>query len=303
MQLRHLRYLKTIVEQGTFTRAAQMLHVSQPALSHQVRQLEERLGVQLLDRTGRTVRATDAGTAFLEHASRAISELEAADRAARDVEDLSSGTLRIGVPPSFGGYLIAPLIRRFHERHPGIRFFLTDMTQSEIETALGDDAIDLGLAFSDVHADDVEWRALHAERLALVMSEDHPAAGVPVFDGAALEGMEMVLMSPDFATRQLIDAHLRRHGIRPHVAVETSSMMTIVEIVRKSRLVTILPDVVVLEQSALVARPLDPPFEPRCVALLQRRGGYRSAAARAFVAVAEAFSGELDAPDANSTVR
>jgi LysR family cyn operon transcriptional activator len=80
-------------------------------------------------------------------------------------------------------------------------------------------------------------------------------------------------------------------------------MMTIVEIVRKSHLVTILPDVVVLEQSALVARPLDPSFEPRCVALLQRRGGYRSAAARAFVAVAEAFSGELDAPDANSTVR
>jgi len=75
-------------------------------------------------------------------------------------------------------------------------------------------------------------------------------------------------------------------------------MMTIVEIVRTSRLATILPDVVVREQRALVARPLDPSFEPRRVALLQRRGGYRSAAARAFARTMDAFTSELDAPGA-----
>lgn len=294
MQLRHLRYLQVIVEQGSFTRAAQVLHVSQPALSHQVRQLEERLGVQLLDRTGRTVRPTDAGTAFLEHARRAISEVEAADRAARDVEDLSSGGLRIGVPPSFGGYLIAPLLRRFHESHPGISLHLADMAQEEIETALEDDALDLGLAFSDVHSEDVEWHPLHAERLALVMAEAHPCADMSVIDGPTLEGMEMVMMGPDFATRQLIDAHFRQHSIRPKIAVEATSMMTIVEIVRKSRLVTILPDAIVREQHALVARPLDPVIEPRRVALLQRRGAYRSAAARAFVEITKGFTGELE---------
>lgn len=294
MQLRHLRYLQVIVEQGTFTRAAQVLHVSQPALSHQVRQLEERLGVQLLDRTGKTVRPTDAGTAFLEHARRAISEIEAADRAARDVEDLSSGALRVGVPPSFGGYLIAPLIRRFHESHPGISLHLVDMAQEDIETALEDDEIDVGLAFSDVHSEDVEWHPLHAERLALVMAEDHPCASMCVIDGSTLESMEMVMMGPDFATRQLIDAHLRRHGIRPKVAVETTSMMTIVEIVRKSQLVTILPDVVVREQRALIARSLEPPIDPRRVALLQRRGAYRSAAARAFEVITGNFTSELE---------
>ena len=294
MELRLLRYVRAVAEQGSFTRAAQTLHVSQPALSKQIRELEQRLGVQLLDRSGRAVRPTDAGAAFLDHARRAISEAEAAGRAARDVEDLSSGSLRIGVPPSFGGYLIAPLIRRFHQRYPGISLHLTDMAQEDIETALRDDALDLGLAFSDVHAEDIEWHPLHAERLALVMAKGHPAAGLRVIDRSTLEGEEMVLMSPDFATRQLIDAHFRRHAIRPRVAVETGSMMTIVEIVRESRLVTVLPDIVVREQHALAARPLDPPFEPRRVALLQRRGGYRSAAARAFTTTTEAFTAELD---------
>lgn len=294
MLLRHIRYLKAVAEQGSFTRAAQALHVSQPALSQQIRQLEERMGVQLLDRTGRIVRPTDAGAAFLDHARRAISEVEAATRAAHDVEDLSSGALRIGVPPSFGGYLIAPLIRRFHERCPGIHLHLLDMAQEDIETALGDDIIDLGLAFSDVRAEDVEWRPLHAERLALIMAEGHPVADNPAIDRAVLEREEMVLMGPDFATRRLIDTHFRRHGIRPRVAVETSSMMTIVEIVRRSHLVTILPDVTVREQHGLATRPLDPPIEQRRAALLQRRGGYRSAAARAFAATTEEFTRELE---------
>jgi len=285
MQLRHLRYLKAIVEEGSFTRAAQVLHVSQPALSHQVRQLEEQLGVQLLDRTGRKVRPTDAGTAFLAHARRALNAVEAAGRAAQDVEDLSSGMVRIGVPPSFSGYLTAPLVRRFLDRYPGIRLHLADMAQEDIEKALGDDSVDLGIAFSDV---------LHAERLTLTMAEGHPAEHLTVIDRATLQSMDMVLLGPDFATRKLVDAHFLRHGLRPRIAVEASAMMTIVEIVRKSRLVTILPDVVVREQPALVTRPIEQPFDPRRVALLQRRAGYRSAATRAFVETTQAFAAELE---------
>jgi LysR family cyn operon transcriptional activator len=86
--LRHARYLIAVVDHGSFTRAASALHVSQPALSQQIRQIEEQLGAQLLDRTGR---ATDAGEAFLAHARRALADLEAGQRAVRDVHDLSSG--------------------------------------------------------------------------------------------------------------------------------------------------------------------------------------------------------------------
>lgn len=88
MLLRHIRYLLAVAEHRNFTRAAEALHVSQPTLSQQIRQLEEALGTQLLDRTGRTVRATDAGAAYIGYARRALRELEAGERAVHDVRDL-----------------------------------------------------------------------------------------------------------------------------------------------------------------------------------------------------------------------
>src|ERR1700738_1949512 len=171
-----IRYLKAVADHGSFTRAACALHVSQPALSQQIREFEERMGVQLLDRTGRKVRPTDAGEAYLRHVQRALDERGVGGRAIRDVEDLSSGALRVGFTPSFAIYLLAPLIRRYRDRFPGIVLTITEMAQEEMELALSADALDVGLAFSDVLAEDVEWLPLHTERLSLIVGQGHPAA-------------------------------------------------------------------------------------------------------------------------------
>jgi LysR family cyn operon transcriptional activator len=96
---RSLRYLLAIAEHYSFTRAAEALHVSQPTLSQQIKQLEELLDVQLLDRSGRTVRLTDAGEVFSRHARRALVELDAGKRAIHDLQDLSRGSLRLGLTP------------------------------------------------------------------------------------------------------------------------------------------------------------------------------------------------------------
>src|SRR6476619_1144584 len=99
MLARPIRYLKAVADHSSFTRAAEALHVSQPALSQQIRELEERMGVQLLDRSGRTVRPTDVGESYLRHVQRALDELEVGRCAIRDVQDLSSGSLRLGFYP------------------------------------------------------------------------------------------------------------------------------------------------------------------------------------------------------------
>ena len=288
MLVRPLRYLKAVADHGSFTRAAVALHVSQPALSQQIRELEERMGVQLLDRSGRTVRPTDVGEAYLRHVRRALDELEVGGRAIRDVQDLSSGALRLGFTPSFAIYLLGPLIRRYRDRFPGIVLTITEMAQEEMELALGTDALDLGLAFSDVLAEDVEWLPLHTERLSLIVGQRHPAAsGNREMDAAALAAEPLALLAPSFATRAMVDRYLRRNGVHPHVAVEANSIAAIVEIVRLAGLATILPETVAGEQSGLFLVRLRPAIDSRRVALLQRRGGYRSAASRAFVAVAQ----------------
>jgi LysR family transcriptional regulator, cyn operon transcriptional activator len=295
MLLRPIRYLKAVADHGSFTRAASALHVSQPALSQQIREFEERMGVQLLDRTGRKVRPTDAGEAYLRHVQRALDELEVGSRAIRDVEDLSSGALRVGFTPTFAIYLLAPLIRRYRDRFPGIVLTVTEMAQEEMERAVSTDALDVGLAFSDVVAQDVEWLPLHAERLSLIVGQEHPAAsGDREMDTIALAAESLALLGPTFATRVTVDRYLRRHRVQPHVAVEANSIAAIVEIVGATRLATILPVTVAQEHVCLSVVRLTPAIESRRVALLQRRGGYRTAASRAFVAVAKDYTKAIE---------
>jgi len=295
MLVRPIRYLKAVADHGSFTRAAAALHVSQPALSQQIRELEERMGVQLLDRSGRTVRPTDVGETYLRHVRRALDELEVGDRAIRDVQDLSSGALRIGFTPSFAIYLLGPLIRRYRDRFPGIVLTITEMAQEEMELALSADALDVGLAFSDVLAEDVEWLPLHTERLSLIVGRGHPAAnGDRKMNVAALAAEPLALLRPTFATRGVVDRYMRRNGVYPHVAVEANSIAAIVEIVRLAGMATILPEAVAQGQRGLCVVRLTPAIDSRRTALLQRHGGYRSAASRAFVTTAQDYAKAIE---------
>src|ERR1700743_3958141 len=116
MLLRHIRYFLAVTEHQNFTRAAEALHVSQPTLSQQIKQLEDALGAQLLDRSGRGVRLTDAGEAYVQYARRALQDLDAGRRAVHDVQELTRGDLRLAVTPSFTAYLAGPLVERFNAR-------------------------------------------------------------------------------------------------------------------------------------------------------------------------------------------
>lgn len=115
------------------SRRRKPLHVSQPTLSLQIRQLEDLLQVQLLDRSGRTVKPTDAGEAYLRYARSALRELEAGRHAVHDVQNLSRGTLRVAMTPTFSTYVIGPLIERFSKLYPGISLNIHEMTQEKVE--------------------------------------------------------------------------------------------------------------------------------------------------------------------------
>ncbi|MGW4248479.1 transcriptional regulator CynR [Nocardia sp. NPDC004722] len=291
-ELRHLRYLLAVAEHGNFTRAAEDLHVSQPTLSQQIRQLERLVGVPLLDRTGRSVRLTDAGAVYAEHPRRALRELAAADLAVHDVEDLTRGRLRLAVTPTFTAYLVGPLIAEFRARYPGIALHVLETAQDAMESALLADEIDLGIAFADAPIPGLDTTALFEEDLSLVVGEHHPLVGergpssadrstspLPI---AVLADQELALLSRDFATRGHIDDYLAAHGVTPRIAVETNAIPSVLEIVRRTTLATVLPPAIAHAQPGLGTLVLDPPLPTRTVALLRREHSYRSAATRAF---------------------
>lgn len=288
MLLRHIRYLIAVAEHGNFTRAAGALHVSQPTLSLQIRQLEEQLGAQLLDRSGRVVRVTDAGAAYVEHARRALRELEAGARAIDDEHGMARGSLRLATTPTFTAYLTGPLVAAYHARYPGITLHLREMPLDVIEAALAGDEVDLGIAFTRIRSAELECQPLFIEQLSVVVGQEHPCAKRrKPLTPADLARQPLALLSADFATRGHVDAYFQRHGIVPDVAIEANTISALVEIIRRGNLATILPTAISAANPQLRNLKLEPPVPPRTVALLRRKDGYLSAAAEAFSALAK----------------
>ncbi|MCC9308178.1 transcriptional regulator CynR [Kitasatospora sp. RB6PN24] len=290
LELRHLRYLLAVADHGNFTRAAEELHISQPTLSQQIKQLERTLGTRLLDRTGRTVRLTDAGAVYTDHARRALRDLAAAERAIHDVKDLSRGQLRLAVTPTFTAYLVGPLAAELHTRHPGIALTVRQASQDRIEAGLLTDEFDLGIAFQGRHLPGVTATALFTEALTLVTGTRCPAADqagpLPV---RGLADRQLALLSGDFATRGHIDGYFAQHRVSPRIAVEANSVQALTEIVQRTPLATVLPDAVTHEHPRLARVVLDPPLPTRTVTLLRRADAYQSAATRAFTDLTHDF--------------
>ncbi|MDJ0466427.1 transcriptional regulator CynR [Streptomyces sp. H27-C3] len=283
LELRHLRYLLGVAEHGSFTRAAEDLRISQPTLSHQIKQLERTVGAQLLDRSGRTVRLTDAGETYVHHARRALGDLAAAQRAVQDVADLSRGCLRLALTPTFTAYLLGPLLADLRTAHPGIAVNVQVMPQERIEAGLLADDLDLAIAFHGTHLPGITATPLFTEHLGLVVAAHTLQAGkrepLPVSD---LATRPLALLSTDFATRSHIDAYLAAHRVRPHIAVEANSLQALTELVQRTDLATVLPDAVTHDHPLLTPLALTPAMPSRTVALLRRENAYQSAAAHAF---------------------
>ncbi|WP_426236148.1 transcriptional regulator CynR [Pseudomonas sp. TWP3-2] len=284
MLLRHLRYLLAVADHGGFTRAAEALHVSQPTLSQQIRQLEESLGVNLFDRTSRSVKATDAGQAYIECARRVLVELEAGKRALHDVKDLTRGTLRLAMTPTFMAYLVGPLVRDYVVRYPGIHLQIFELSMDDIEAGLADDSLDIAIAFTPVRTPDIECIPAFVETLGVMVGREHPLyerAAVLTPDDIAQ--LDFALLAPEFITRLSIDEYFRQHAIAPKVQIEVNSVSTLLEVIRHAPLATMLPEAIATEDRALRRLVVTGEAPQRGAALLRRGGNYHSAAALAFV--------------------
>lgn len=286
MLLRHLRYLLAVADHGGFTRAAEALHVSQPTLSQQIRQLEESLGVSLFDRTSRTVKPTDAGEAYIECARRVLVELEAGRRALHDVKDLSRGTLRLAMTPTFMAYLVGPLVRDYVARYPNIHLQIFEMSMADIEAGLADDSLDIAIAFDQVRNADIESIPAFSETLGLMVGRAHPLyESRDALSAEEVAQLDFALLTPDFITRTCIDEFFVTAKITPKVVIEVNSVNTLLEVIRHTAIATILPEPIATAERALRRIALRGEGPKRGAALLRRQNNYHSAASLAFMAM------------------
>ena len=293
--LRRLQYFVAVARERNFTRAAERLHIAQPALSRQVRLLEQELGVELLFRTTHEFELTAAGEFLLD---RAPALLGAADELWRSVRTYGTGE-RGAVVVAYGGsasYETAPrLLRGLAERHPGIAMSTAVKSVDEIVAGLGDGSVDLGLVRCPPRRAQLETRVIRSEPQGLLVRREHRlASGASV--AVAELGDETLLLHPREANPGHYDAVLglvREHGIEPRVLLRTLSFDLAYTPVLQGEAVVItgessgslgLPD-------ELCWLPLSPPASLE-VGLLARRHN-RSPAVDRMLDSAVAISAEL----------
>jgi DNA-binding transcriptional LysR family regulator len=178
MELRHLRYFVVVAEEENVSRAALRLHVSQPALSRQIRDLEEEIGFLLLERTAKSVRLTDAGRTFLTEAGRVLKHAEEAVAKARAIATNGRGELQVGYAPTPSVRILPPTLRAFQAQMPNVRVRLHDLSSEEMVAGLRDKRLDIAVLVRPTRA---MLRGLRFEELArdvicLAVAPKHPLA-------------------------------------------------------------------------------------------------------------------------------
>jgi DNA-binding transcriptional LysR family regulator len=236
MELRHLRYFVAVAEELHFGRAARRLHIAQPPLSRQVRDLEREVGTPLFDRGPRGVQLTHAGRAFLPEARLTLAQAERAQRTALRAANGETGRLRVGFVEAATYSGILPDVLSFFRMHlPGIGLSLLELDSVQQVEALREGRIDLGI-LGTAPADADRWlqaEPVHTDPLVLVVPQGHPLAGRKRFALADLAAESFVLM-PRYSAPPLHDdiiARCREAGFSPRVAQEAAGWHTTVSLV------------------------------------------------------------------------
>ncbi|GAB2578002.1 LysR family transcriptional regulator [Streptomyces capparidis] len=226
--LRQLEYLVTVVDQGSFTRAAELLHVTQPALSHQVRALERAVGGPLLERLPRGVRLTPMGRAMIPHARAALADAQRAVCAARQAAGLECGELRLATLYSLGLGVLPPALRAWRRAHPDVRVSLHEHRHAdELRAAMAAGQADLAVG---PRPDDWEGpvHPLGEEEFVVVVPEGDPAAegGATRVRLGALADRGWVHYAPGHGLAEVLERACAADGFRPRVAVRTEQTAT-----------------------------------------------------------------------------
>ena len=226
MELRHLHYFITVAEELHFSRAAQRLHISQPPLSQQIRDLEDELGVKLFERTKRQVHLTEAGKVFLELSYLVLAQLKQAIEATQQIGRGEVGRLAIGFVDSAMYTLLPGILRVFREQFPAVELRLHELTTAQQIQALYDKQVDVGIVRSAIIEPGLSVECLLPESLVLALPETHPLSAQTQVSLSTLADELFILfpakMGPVFY-EQIITI-CQQAGFRPKVAQEAVQM-------------------------------------------------------------------------------
>lgn len=239
MNLRHLSAFATIVDAGGFARAAERLHVSQPALSRQIRALELELGISLFDRVGRGVRLTSQGEDLLRHSRRLLTDASSLRERARALKAGQAGLLRVGATPHVIECLLADFLAEYDRRHPLVEVELKEAGGSQLGDLLHRG--DIEVAIMPAGDARLEGRTLYPMILLAVLPEGHLLSRRPMLEVAELQDEPLLLLNRGFASHAWFEAACQIAHLRPRVILESAAPQVIIALARSRRGIAVVP--------------------------------------------------------------
>lgn len=243
MRLIQLQYFVEIVRQQSFTRAAEKLYVSQPALSKSVRMLEQEFKVDLINRTEKSFVLTKSGQLFFDYAQRILETVELQTHELNQRLHGLEGSLRIGIPPTSGTIYYHSLISHFCEAYPNIDLHILEVPSRTILEKMEANKLDLGVVLEPFSSEQYYTKRAIESEVVLVVSERHPLAKRSAVSFSELAHEKFLMMSKDFLFRGIMTDYCMQAGFEPTVIFESSQWDLIYEMAIDNRGVAFFPKV------------------------------------------------------------
>jgi DNA-binding transcriptional LysR family regulator len=223
MDLRVLRYCEAIARVGSMSRAAEVLHIAQPAISVAVKKLEDELGVKLFARhANKRVTPTPEGLLLLKRAERIFQEADSARRELADAIELRSGEVKIGMPPMYGGGNFSPVLAAFHAKYPGISVTAIGGSATEVAGLLDRGEIDLAIIEARRVRSGWQNVSIGEEETVLAVHKNHPLAHRKRVKEGDLDGLDMVVFDETFLQRSVLDKRARKSKVHYRVVMQSN---------------------------------------------------------------------------------
>lgn len=295
MELLQLEHFLAVVEEGTFTRAAERVGRTQPAVSQSIKKLEEEIGAPLFARGSNDVALTDAGRLLAEHARRMVAVRDDAVRQLVELKTLAMGTLTVAAHESAAVYLLSSPLRHYLQRFPQIKIGIYRSRLSEIPRQVMDREVDLGFVKDEPAFHELRWTEVHTDTMVLIASPTHPLAARTAIGVEDLSDQPFVLHHLCVSTAELLQRTFARHRARLRVVAELWSFENLKSFVRENIGLALVPGVTVRDElrDGLLVRIAVPELEtPRRTLIVHRDEDYLSDSASELIKLVSMFQWE-----------
>lgn len=284
MELRQLQYFFEVAKQKSISKAAVILHISQPALSKMLKNMEEELGMTLLIRTNKTSELTDAGMVVYAYAKKINNDLKDMTTILNDLTELKQGEIHFGLPPIIGSLFFPDLLAKFHKLYPNIKITITEYGGAKVVKSVQEGELDLAVTVLPVDEDLFDSYPIVKEDMKVIVHRDHRLANREIVDLSELREEEFIFYHEDFALHDLMWEKFLQAGYEPNILFKSSQWDLMSEMVVANLGITILPKSICERVKSDLVHILDlTPTIPWNLAVIQKKDKYLSFAGRTFI--------------------